>query len=148
MELMKKGGVRMTESDINKLTLIIQGWLVFMFLMAVPIFFSSYDASYGIPISCGVFLAALILLFYRRKKAYDSGKVLEAIAIVLPSFIVLVCQVLGMLVFDSDGRRMPFNEFLMDVGQYCKIILIIILAVVSLIKFIRWIGGGIKFKMH
>ncbi len=28
----------MTESDINKLTLIIQGWLVFMFLMAVPIF--------------------------------------------------------------------------------------------------------------
>ena len=104
-------------------------------------FFSSYDASYGIPISCGVFLAALILLFYIRKKAYDSGKV-------LPSFIVLVCQVLGMFVFDSDGRRMPFNEFLMDVGQYCKIILIIILAVVSLIKFIRWIGGGIKFKMH
>ena len=138
----------MPKSDINKLALIFQGGLVFMILMAVPTFFSSYDASYGIPISCGVFLAALILLFYRRKKAYDSRKVLEAIAIMFPSFIVLFCQVLGMFVFDSDGRRMPLYEFLMDVGQYCKIILIIILAVVFLIMFIRWIGGGIKFKMH
>lgn len=138
----------MTKITINKLTFVMKGILVFMFLMAMPTFFSSDDTSYGIPISCGVFFVALILFLYRRKKAYNSGKVLDVVAIMVPSFIVLLCQVLGMLILASDGRHMPFSELLIDVGQYCKMILIIVLVVVLLMKFIRWIRGGIKYMLR
>ncbi len=134
------------ESDY--FALIIEGLLVFMILMAVPTLVSSYDASYGIPISCSILLGALILLVSRRKKSDDKRKRLEPITIIIPSFLVLSCQVAGTFIVSSDGRHLPFSEFLIKVGQYCKNILFIVLALAVLIKLLRWIGGGVHFKIH
>lgn len=50
--------------------LIIEGLLVFMILMAVPTLVSSYDASYGIPISALTIILGLIMfVFYRTRGA-------------------------------------------------------------------------------
>ena len=138
----------MADINTNKLALTIEVVFVFMILMAVPTLVSSYDASCGIPISCAILLSALILFVSRRKKSDDKRKRLEPIAIMIPSFLVLSCQVAGMFIVSSDGRHLPFSEFLIEVGQYCKYILAIVLVLAILIKFIRWIGSGIRFKIH